>query len=97
MSNNVYQTGVNPGVAANSFFGSVFGDTVDITFALLTGFLTALLMFWVLGVNMKDSMQCGILAVGGIYISKSMFDSFFADSRVALRTSQLRPGYEQSD
>ena len=97
MSTPVYQTSTTVGVPSNSIISTIFGDSVDMTFAVLSGFLTSLLLFWVLGVSMRDSMQCGVLAIGGIYIAKSMFDSFFVDSRIAVRQEQLRTGYDQNE
>ena len=63
------------------FLNTIFGDSVDISFTALVGGLTGLMLFWILGIGIKDSVQCGIVAIAAIYIAKSMFDSFFIDAK----------------
>lgn len=96
MSTAIYQTGSPIGTAFSSPF-TIFGDSVDISFAALVGFLSSLMLFWILGIGMRDSVQTGVIVIGAIYIAKSLFDSFFADAQIMQKTVNLRPGVEQID
>jgi len=91
---SIYQTGVDIGPTSRGFLSGLFGDSVDITFASLSGFVTALLLYWVLGIGMRDSVQCGLVSIGSIFISKSIFDSFFQDAKIAITHEKLRPNYD---
>lgn len=77
---NIYREGAGVPIPGG-FLNTIFGDSVDISFTALVGGLTGLMLFWILGIGIKDSVQCGIVAVAAIYIAKSMFDSFFIDAK----------------